>query len=328
MIIKEFDNGWGKEWPWKQFEISTVQKYLHSVIHDESKTVLINSVWYSQDYHDTVMSWLRQNSWDQIILVAMLDPAIPKPDWFKEFSKPVIPLGYYSGKNLIDLCAVFFADKINLSIYDGLSDGSLIDTAFLCLNRKPHWHRIKLYRQMEKLALIDRGIVTMGSENSVAVKSLPLDVKTEKLSPNSDDNCYGIPNDVVSLGPPKTWKSCFFNVVTETAWNINHTGFVSEKIYKPIIGMRPFIVYDPDGGKQWLKDRGFETYENDFLDISEFDPSDPNQIVYFLTDLSRQSRSYLQSKFLSLKEKIQFNHNQFYVYVKSQQDKITQGIQF
>jgi hypothetical protein len=326
VIVQTFDQGWGPEWPWKKFEISVVNDMLSKVSKDDRKTVIINSVWYTDNYHAKVLDWLSKNHWDRIILVAMLDSAVPKPEWYSDFGKPVIPLGYYPGKNQIDLCALFFAEKIDLSVYGDLSDGSMIDTAFLCLNRKPHWHRRRLYRQLESFNLLDQGIVTMGSENGISVRSLMDDVAPQKLSPNSEEIYYGIPNDVISLGPPDVWKRCFFNVVTETCWDINHTEFVSEKIYKPIVGMRPFVVYGPDGGKKWLHDRGFATYESDFQDISSDDFSDPNQLIDFLKCLSSQDKKYWQHKFMQLNEKLRYNQDRFFQYVESQKITVSQGI--
>jgi hypothetical protein len=326
MIIQEFNNGWGPEWSWKQFEISSVNKFLRQVISDTSQTVLINSVWYSQDYHDMVMSWLRQNHWDQIILVAMLDPAIPRPDWYSEFGRPVIAIGYYPGQNQIDLFAMLLADSIDLSVYGDLVDGSNMDTPYICLNRKPHWHRLRLFYELQHHGLLDHGVVSMGSQDGRALRSLSEPHTPNNLAPNSSEQSYGIPNDINSLGPPEIWRRCFFNVVTETVWNINHCGFVSEKIYKPIVGMRPFVVYDPDGGTEWLKDKGFETYENDFRDISQYDPSDPECLIFFLKDLTSQDKKYFCHKYYQLVEKIKFNRENFYRYVQNQKNNIKQGV--
>lgn len=328
MIIQTFDNGWGHQYGWKKTETQVVNQLLSQCLHDDSLTVMINSVWYTRDFHEHVMSWLRQHSWDRLVLIAMLDPAIPQPEWYAEFDRPVIPVGYYAGDNEIDLCALLLAHSIDLSSYGDLLDGSIIDTPFICLNRKPHWHRRRLYARLQQHDLVDRGVVSMGSENGQALRCLPESDRPGDLAPNSTAQHYGIPNDIASLGPPDLWRRCFFDLVTETAWDINQTGFVSEKIYKPILGMRPFVVYDPDGGEAWLRTRGFETYRQDFQDISSHDPGDPEQILDFLQDLASQSKTYFQTKFLSLQEKIQFNFCRFHEYVCEQRQKIDHGIKF
>jgi hypothetical protein len=326
MIIQNFDNGWGQQYRWKKTETHVVNELLTTWINDQSRTVVINSVWYTQEFHDLVMSWLRSNDWDRIVLVAMLDPAIPQPQWYSEFDRPVIPMGYYTGPNQIDLCAVLLTDSIDLQPYGDLLDVSCIDTPFICLNRKPHWHRLKLFQRLQQHDLLDRGIVSMGSDTGIPLRSLPEKDKISDLAPNSTAQSYGVPNDIASLGPPEIWRRCFFNLVTETAWDINNTGFVSEKIYKPILGMRPFVVYDPDGGESWLRDRGFETYRQDFSDISCHDPCDPIQVIGFLRDLVSQNKGYMQSKLESLSEKLKFNRDRLQKYVKEQREKINHGI--
>jgi hypothetical protein len=85
-------------------------------------------------------------------------------------------------------------------------------------------------------------------------------------------------------------------------------------------------VYDPDGGTQWLTDRGFETYINDFGDISDLDLSKPNNIPKFLVSLCNQTPAYWQKKFIDLQEKILYNKNHFADYVQQQHKLVKQGI--
>ena len=101
---------------------------------------------------------------------------------------------------------------------------------------------------------------------------------------------------------------------------------MSEKIYKPIVGCRPFLVYDPDGGTRWLRDRGFEPYVSDFQDITAADLSEPTHLPSFLSVLCEQTPEYWQAKYLALQEKILYNKQHFADYVKSQRQLIKKGI--
>lgn len=327
MIKKTFDQGWGAQWGWKQLENRVVNTMLDRVAKDNSETVVINSVWYTSERHEETMAWLRENTWDRIVLVAMLDASIPKPDWYAEFGREVIGLGYYPGNNELDLCALFVEEFLDLTPYGDLSDTSMIDTPFMCLNRKPHWHRKKFYQSLEFLNLLDRGMVSMGSEDGNAVRTLPNDCEPDLIAPNSETQHYGIPNSVSSLGNADNWRRCFLNVVTETMYDINRTNFVSEKIYKPIVGRRPFLVFDPDGAVKWLTDRGFESYVNDFKDISDLDLTRPEMVSQFLVSLCDQPQSYWQSKLVALQPKIMHNSNNFQRYVAGQKQRVQQGIQ-
>lgn len=326
MIIKTFDNGWGIQYPLKVYEQSLVERMLKNTAKDDSKTVIINSVWYSQDYHHSVMAWLENNEFDHIVLVAMIDAAIPYPDRYAEFSKPVTAIGYYPGVYNLDFCALFVDKFLKPPDLETLLDYSRIEVPFMCLNRKPHWHRKRLYRKIENLGLIDRGLVSFGDESGTAVRALMIDRDHDLLAPNATVDHYGIPNDIVSLGHIDNWKRCFLNIVTETFYDINKTNFVSEKIYKPIVGCRPFLVYDPDGGTRWLEDRGFQTYVDDFGDIANLDLRDPENLPEFLKILCDQDTGYFRKKFIDLREKIVYNKMHFKKHIDLQNQIIEKGI--
>jgi hypothetical protein len=325
MIIQRFNNGWGQQFPLKQFEQNVVDSMLLKIAQDQSRTVVINSVWYTTEYHQQVLSWLRANPVDKIVLVAMLDAAIPRPNWYLEFGCEVISLGYYPGDYALDFCAVFVDKFLDSPSPEVLMDTSKIDTAYMCLNRKPHWHRQQLYSRLQAHDVLEHGIVSMGGTGS-AVRPLAVDRAHDELAPNPTVEHYGIPNDIVSLGHMENWQRHFVNIVTETVYDINRAGFVSEKIYKPMVGCRPFLVYDPDGGTRWLRDRGFESYVDDFQDITDLDLRSPNNIPSFLSALCEQTAQYWQAKYLALQDKILYNKQHFADYVKSQHQLIEKGI--
>ena len=325
MIIKTFDQGWGREYPLKQYEQQVVASLVKPFVESDQRIVMINSVWYTHEMHDEVITWLRNNNWDQIVLIAMLDAAIPYPDRYAEFDRPVTGIGYYPGAGQVDFCALFVDYFLQAPNNDVLLNVNSIDTAYMCLNRKPHWHRQKLYNKLQAMNLVNRGIVSMGGAGQ-AVVALAQDRDHDILAPNATRDHYGIPNDIVSLGHLGNWQRHLLNVVTETFYNINQTGFVSEKIYKHIVGCRPFLVYDPDSGIRWLTDRGFEHYTQDFRDISDLDLVEPYNLPKFLSVLCEQTPAYWQKKFVDLQEKIQYNKAHFADYVRQQQSIVKQGI--
>jgi hypothetical protein len=325
MIIKTFDQGWGSEYPLKQYEQQVVSSLIKPFVESDQQIVVINSVWYTTEMHDKVMSWLHNNDWNQIVLIAMIDAAIPYPDRYAEFGRPVTGIGYYPGAGQIDFCALFVDHFLQAPDNNILLDVNTIDTAYMCLNRKPHWHRKRLFSRLDNLGIVSKGIVSMGGDGQ-AVVTLVQDKEHDSLAPNATRDHYGIPNDIVSLGHEGNWRRHLLNVVTETFYNINQTGFVSEKIYKPIVGCRPFLVYDPDGGTRWLTERGFEPYVRDFQDISDLDLVDPHNLPEFLKVLCEQTPAYWQKKFIDLQEKILYNKAHFAEYVNQQKSIIEKGI--
>jgi hypothetical protein len=321
MIVHTVDHGWGPEWPIKKIEQKILDAYLQPLITDASKTVIINSTWYGEQ-HDSIMQWLRSHAWDQLVLVAMIDAAIPQPDWYREFDRPVLAVGNYAGDYEITFWAQILDQHFVLP--DVTAD---IDTAFMCLNRKPHWHRVRLYNHMEARGLLDLGMVSMGSaDESPARRVIAESVIPNTLAPNGEAQHHGIVNDIISLGDPVNWRRCFLNVITETIFDISQFHFVSEKIFKPMLGHRPFLVYATDGAVPWLDQHGFKNYTKDFEDITELDLSCPENMVPFLEILAAQPGSYLRHKIIDLRDKIAYNYDRFREFVLEQQIKIKKGI--
>jgi hypothetical protein len=320
-VVAEFDQGWGPKFGLKKFEKDILHRFLAPVAHQ--RIVLVNSTWYNLDYHDMIMKSLCNIEFDLLVTVSLLDFAIVDPSWFKDIKQPVVAVGYYPGSGEIDSWALACHEYFSKSIY---IDNQSIDTAFMCLNRKPHWHRMRLFNQLRDRGLIDQGIVTMGGQDGKALISLDENTQGSDMAPNPGAEQYGIVNDIFSLGGMTNWNRCLLNVVTETVWDIEKHYFVSEKIYKPIIGCRPFLVYTPNGGRDWLERNNFQCYLNDFNDITDLDLSNTDNIPEFLISLCAQGTKYYTKKIVDLEEKISYNKNRFSQYCREIQNKINQGI--
>jgi hypothetical protein len=321
MIVHCHDYGWGPEWPVKQIEREITDQYLAPLARSDLRVVMINSTWYGQEQHQKTLTWLRNNVWDIAVLVCMIDAPIPAPEWFAEFDRPVIAIGSTPGPHHVSLWAEVAARYIQ-----PCTDHA-IDRPFMCLNRKPHWHRVRIYQQLSAANLLDQGLVSMGgSDVSGAVRALPETVAANDFAPNGSQDHHGIANDITSLGDLSNWRRHFLNVVTETVFDVDAKYFVSEKIFKPMLGHRPFLVYAAGGAEQWLIQQGFEPYLDDFHDVTDLDLRDADNIVPFLSTICAQGSAYWKQKYLDLLPKIQYNLERFDEFVAEQRQRIQQGI--
>jgi hypothetical protein len=315
MIVKNYDIGWGQEWPMKHLEHQILDQVLKPYHSDNSRTVVINSVWYTNDYHQKVLEELRVLKPTRVVVVAMLDPPIVQLDWFNELECEVTGVGYYTGSD-IDYFALFM-NQYYQPVDQNLLDANKIDRAYMCLNRKPHPHRLSLYRGLESAGILDQGFVSMGGDPPVRL--LDNDVVGQLLAPNGGTEQYSIGNDIVSLGNIDNWQRHFVNIVTETIWDIESSDFLSEKTFKPILGLRPFLIYAPNGGVECLHSRGFETFVSDFADITDANLCETYNVPLFLKELCNQPGSYWQMKFAQLAEKLLYNQQRFKDYVSQQE---------
>jgi hypothetical protein len=225
-------------------------------------------------------------------------------------------VGYYPGPGYIDYCALFVDEFYQPVTQEFLLSADVIDTAYMCLNRKPHVHRLRLYQALTDANLLDRGFVSMGG--NPPIRLLDNDAQGQDIAPNPGRDQYGINNDIVSLGNLNNWQRHFLNIVTETIWDCEPSNFVSEKTFKPVLGLRPFLIYAPNGAVECLKSRGLEPYIDDFRDITDADLTQPYNIPVLIAELCKQDASYWRMKFVNLRDKLLHNQDQFKRHVSKQ----------
>ena len=331
MIYKKFDQGW-KDVAAAEMQNEIIEKFLHSSYHDNSLTVLINNTWFLAEF-DENGSWLgdgnkfkntveqfidqHKDEIDTVFVYCLVDPAWSKVD-FPDMD--VVKIGYYPGDGIwIDLHALIF-EKHFYTDSNLDTSGTQIDTAFLCYNGKPRPHREELVKRLIELDLVKSNFVTFSGNSNISPIQLH-ETHQKKENINAD------PFDAMTLGDIRYWNRHFLNVVTETVWDIEHDCFWSEKVFKPIVGKRPFLIYAPNGGVNLLAEHGFQDYTNDFKDISDLDLTDPKNIPEFLATLNNQNNEYFQRKYQDLQEKINFNYQNFYNYTATLKGTIDNGFQ-
>ena len=197
---------------------------------------------------------------DVTVICSLSDPFGPMENLLDKIPGRVIPLGYVDKGIKFDFwafaCEKYFKKYKNTELYP-----SNLKNVYLNYNRKPHRHRTEFIKLLELYDLIQYGIVSLG-DSKYSVN----DRNEDYIEYGSNDvvGDVGIPNDVYSLGRLDIWNSCFLNIVSETQFELSSNVFVSEKIYKPILGLRPFIVNGSPGIYRWLKNIGFDCFEDIF----------------------------------------------------------------
>jgi len=132
---------------------------------------------------------------------------------------------------------------------------------FLCYQRKVYDERELMYQILK----YRKGIVTLSGEDFKDINNnLPAHTGYNEVGFGEREKGR-IPNDIWSLGNIDIWNKSFLNIVVETTQDlVNKNYFLSEKTFKPIIGMRPFLIYGHPRSTAALKEMGFETFDDDF----------------------------------------------------------------
>ena len=128
---------------------------------------------------------------------------------------------------------------------------------FLCYQRKVNEKRTYIYNLLKN----KQGIVTIGDIEFADINSdIPYHSGLREYSTG-----LKIGADWRSLGNTEIWNCSFLNIVSETQqpFELGYP-FLSEKIFKPIIGLRPFICFGHPGTTEVLQSMGFETFDEEF----------------------------------------------------------------
>ena len=254
--------------------IGEIDREIKDMIADQmtmtGSVAFVNSTWIERD-----KELERIKNFDNVIVYS-------GPDWentnciplrrnahqfLNDNNKNVVHVGNTYGKNYFSYWLYFVYEHLDRFLPDNFDYTLHKDhKSYMCLNRKPHNHRIQLMEKLFENNLIDKGFTSLGTfedwQNRSKFDTLPivLDVDKEYTLGNEISGDVGIPNDILSLGNNSLWCKHFLNVVTETV--IHSDVFVSEKTYKPILGLRPFVILGDDRIYDILHDYGIDTFDD------------------------------------------------------------------
>ena len=176
----------------------------------------------------------------------------------KNNSKSQIHIGNSNGKYYFSYWVEFIRQNSTYFFDQAFTKTPIIEKLFLSYNRKPHPHRKFLLKQFDNYNLTNLGIISRPDS--------PIGDLTFYNPPQLDRYDAEVnakfPNDIFSLGDSVLWNKFLINVVTETTIHTNV--FLSEKTWKPIIGLRPFLILGDNNLYIHLQELGFDTFDDVF----------------------------------------------------------------
>jgi len=110
------------------------------------------------------------------------------------------------------------------------------------------------------------------------------------------------------------WQSSLIHVVTETVFYHSKL-HLTEKIFKPIVAQRPFLLVSAPGNLAYLRRYGFQTFDH-WIDESYDDIVDPDQrldaIAKEIAKFARMPLSQLKSIHEEMRSVLRFNKQHFF----------------
>ena len=312
----------------------------------DSDNLIVNLTWFGPQFNNNQWGKIQQlindgKKFDKLFWFCIVDPITILPNQLKEIENQLhIIDNYYigpgfEGQQSFNTHAIVCYE--DFPTYTHL-DLTLADIKYLYLNynRKPKPHRIELVELLHKNSLEKYGVITIG-KNDVNYKVSG--DKTTQLYLTIDDltdytrggkfpkhsNFGGVPYDLCSLGRLDIWQTHFLNIVSETEFNPWDNLFVTEKTWKPIIGLRPFIINGQTKIYKYLRDNGFKTFNHYFNgieieNIKEFEVHESIiKVVKYLTTLDNKDIFLMYNDMLP---DLIYNRERFFEFAKEQQHKI------
>jgi hypothetical protein len=206
------------------------------------------------------------------------------------------------------------------------------DKVFICYNHLTsnlRSYRLHLVGNLIEQGLVDYGRISLfhdGWQSTIEDPENPLDnrarVKIYKALKDLDkpltidtDNPKGALSAEVNFDD---LTSAMWHIVTETIY-FDPKLHLTEKIFKPIVAKRPFILVGAPGNLAYLKSYGFKTF-NAWIDESYDEEQDHyiriEKITLEIAKLCAMDPALLKQMYLEMQEILEYNFNHFYTTFK------------
>lgn len=229
-----------------------------------------------------------------------------------------------------DLFKTYTENELRLVDFDNLK-------YFLCYQNKPHTHRQLFSHKILNLEIFNKGILTLQKYRDTDF--LYSNIQVMSLAENIDTSCFMNPDQTLlppteidksipySLGDLTIWKQCFLNVISETLNNDDSDFFITEKVWKPILGMRPFIINGKSEILNYLDKHNFYTFDEYWPDVDfrscKTQEDTVDCCVRVVNTLCSLSQKEIKLMYLNMYPKLVHNRKRFYQFAKEQELKTT-----
>ena len=342
-MITHIGTNFPAEWLWSEYEVATVDS-LHKQVEQkfpDQKNLIINLTWFGpqfdnkqwQKYQELVDS---NAQFDNLFLLSTVDPAMINPEQIEGMAAGIgNPTVYKIGNFDTEYHFNFFAPILKKH-FQSYTDNELklVDPKYLFINynRKPREHRVKFVRQLIEKDLAQYGIVTLGKPNVIYDKDpnndlyLSIGERTENYA--KDNHWYtgpdefGIPHDVLTLHRMDHWQQHFLYIIGATEFNVWDDVFVSETQFKPMLGLRPFLINGNVRTYQWLENNGFKTFNQYFKGIDFMDATQVHESLgQAIQQLSQLSKTDILDLYNQMLPDLLHNRARFFEFAAEQEYK-------
>ena len=332
-----------KTFQWHIDEVTLINNIKNQIDakYPDTQNLFINTTWFGPQFnngqYEKLLALITQKKqFNNLFMLAAADPVFLNSDQIanivsKTKSTNVFLLGHFDSDYQFN-----FHSTVLPTYFKSYTTKELCLTdpkwLFVNYNRKPREHRTELVQKIIDADLKDFGVISLGKNDKTYSKQeevlcLLLGESIEEYEEGnwSMPDTFGIPHDIHTLGNIETWRTHFLTVVSETEfWPWDNT-FVSEKTWKPIIGLRPFVLNGQTKIYKYLRDNGFYTFNHywphiEMEELPEFEVH--NSLINVIKFLSTLSNTTLLEMYADMLPALEHNRNRFFEFANEQQYKI------
>ena len=310
------------------------------------RNLVINTTWFGPQFREHNNEWQKVEKlfednvkFDNLFLLSMIDPLYLMNNHISEMCvKLGIKNTYRIGMFLNTQYEYNFHAIVGDHLMPKYKDEDVMlkeyDKDFLCYQRKPRTWRVDFTNLVRKHNLLDNGIMTLGAKTKDDYdwsegrtwEPMTLDESHEpykKDGQNDPAHYGGIPNDLVTIGNLDVWNQCFLYISSETCFNHWEPIFVNERIWKTMIGLRPYIIQGNPKTYSWLEKNGFKTFNRYWSHVDLACSIDVlNDHVEVLKFLKSKSKEDKMSMYQDMLPDLIYNKQRFYEFSKEQKHKM------
>ena len=216
------------------------------------------------------------------------------------------------------LMSQLYSDNVKERLISAILNKTTRKKVFLSYNRMARPYRCRLVYLLQESGALNSGFVSLGNMQGAHDTRIPDDFY-EKLPMTFDDTDLEI-NHASEL-IEKDFLDSYVSLVSETdtlAGNV----FPTEKIFKAIMGIHPFIVLAAPGFLEMMKGLGYKTFSRWFNESYDAEPHlelRTRMIISEIKKLTIKPKSELQDMLVEMLPHLKHNLNNFLERTKSKE---------
>jgi hypothetical protein len=133
---------------------------------------------------------------------------------------------------------------------------------------------------------------------------------------------FGLPMDFYTLHKLDLWQQTFLYINAATEFDPINDLFCQQDTFKPMIGLRPFVINGVQRTYHWLRFNGFKTFNHYWSHIDIENGPVHETIIDLIKYLKLLDSSEVLAMYQDMLPELRHNKERFFEFAKEQQYKM------